>query len=309
MLFNAVWDGFFYCCRVLTLLFIKYQGTDCALMTLPEQTNKHPTKLSNVTADCFYSAFLEQYQTEFGFTLSDRHVIIDDIRIRAIGKSIQVEPASFYKELAVLDRKPIASTNIKPDLVKSVYFEGGRVSTPVYRLMELSPGIVVSGPAIIAGKNETIVVAPGADATISSEHVIIEILENLKKKVSIVKDPIMLSVFGHRFMSIAEQMGRALQKTAISTNIKERLDFSCALFSADGGLVANAPHIPVHLGSMQEAVRYQIRTLGDQLKDGDVILSNSPVAGGSHLPDMTLIQPVFEQGKIVFFVANRGHWR
>ncbi|KAI5478517.1 5-oxoprolinase [Pseudohyphozyma bogoriensis] len=120
-------------------------------------------------------------------------------------------------------------------------------------------------------------------------------------------DPILLSLFANRFMSIAEAMGRSLQQTAISTNIKERLDFSCAIFAPNGDLIANAPHLPVHLGSMSFAVRYQINLLGEDLHEGDVILSNHPVAGGSHLPDITCITPVFKDGKIVFFTASRGH--
>jgi len=127
-----------------------------------------------------------------------------------------------------------------------------------------------------------------------------------------VVDPVRLSLFAHRFMGIAEQMGRTLQRTAVSVNIKERLDFSCALFGADGGLVANAPHLPVHLGAMQEAVRFQLafaaRLGGEPLREGDVLLSNHPqLAGGSHLPDMTVITPVFHAGELVFFVASRGH--
>jgi 5-oxoprolinase (ATP-hydrolysing) len=102
-------------------------------------------------------------------------------------------------------------------------------------------------------------------------------------------------------------MGITLQRTAVSTNIKERLDFSCALFDPEGNLVANAPHLPVHLGSMQEAVRYQVKLLGDSWKDGEVILTNHPMAGGTHLPDMTIISPVFEGGKPIFYVASRGH--
>jgi len=102
-------------------------------------------------------------------------------------------------------------------------------------------------------------------------------------------------------------MGITLQKTAASTNIKERLDFSCALFDPDGNLVANAPHVPVHLGSMQDAVRYQVKELGDSWKEGEVILANHPLAGGTHLPDMTIITPVFDAGKPVFYVASRGH--
>lgn len=135
-------------------------------------------------------------------------------------------------------------------------------------------------------------------------------------------DPILLSLFAARFMSVAEAMGRSLQHTSISTNIKERLDFSCALFSPDGSLVANAPHLPVHLGSMSFAVRYQIARLsGDTpreaddeeedrgINQGDVILANHPSAGGSHLPDITCITPVFDESgkKIIFFTASRGH--
>ena len=128
-------------------------------------------------------------------------------------------------------------------------------------------------------------------------------------------DPILLSLFANRFISVAEAMGRSLQQTSISTNIKERLDFSCALFSPDGSLVANAPHLPVHLGSMSFAVRYQIEHLskrkgGEGIKRGDVILANHPAAGGSHLPDMTCITPVFAEGnedEIIFFTASRGH--
>lgn len=122
-------------------------------------------------------------------------------------------------------------------------------------------------------------------------------------------DPILLSLFGHRFISIAESMGRTLEQTSISVNVRVRLDFSCALFSPDGQLVANAPHLPVHLGSMSFAVRYQINHLGlDGIKKGDVILANHPTAGGSHLPDMTVITPVFDKsGQIIFFTASRAH--
>jgi len=123
-------------------------------------------------------------------------------------------------------------------------------------------------------------------------------------------DPIILTLFANRFMSVAEAMGRSLQKTAISTNIKERLDFSCALFAPDGDLVANAPFIPIHLGAMSFAVKHQMNLLGDDLKEGDVIMTNSPLAGGSHLPDITIITPVFSQStpkKIIFFTASRGH--
>ncbi|KAA1102391.1 hypothetical protein PGTUg99_032607 [Puccinia graminis f. sp. tritici] len=116
-------------------------------------------------------------------------------------------------------------------------------------------------------------------------------------------DPILLSLFANRFMSVAEAMGRSLQQTSISTNIKERLDYSCAIFAPNGDLVANAPHLPVHLGSMSFAVRYQIQHLQGQIFPGDVIMANHPQAGGSHLPDITLITPVFNEQNLVFFTG------
>ena len=135
-----------------------------------------------------------------------------------------------------------------------------------------------------------------------------------EKKVTTKEvDPIMLSIFAHRFMAIAEQMGRALQKTSVSTNVKERLDYSCALFDSDGGLVANAPHLPVHLGSMSTCVKKQAEIWRGKLKKGDVLVSNHPMFGGTHLPDITVITPSFakvgEKGEeqIVFYVASRAH--
>ncbi|KAJ2912070.1 hypothetical protein MD484_g8350, partial [Candolleomyces efflorescens] len=132
---------------------------------------------------------------------------------------------------------------------------------------------------------------------------------NLAEKLKKGPDPILLTLFANRFMSVAEAMGRSLQQTAISTNIKERLDFSCALFAPDGDLVANAPFIPIHLGSMSFAVKYQMKVHGKTLKEGDVLMTNSPHAGGSHLPDITIITPVFDTDskEIIFFTASRGH--
>ena len=120
-------------------------------------------------------------------------------------------------------------------------------------------------------------------------------------------DPILLTLFANRFMSVAEAMGRTLRQTAISTNIKERLDFSCSIFTAQGDLVANAPHVPAMLGSMAFAVKYQLALWKGKLAPGDVLLSNHPVAGGVHLPDMTVITPVFDDGELIFCLASRGH--
>lgn len=190
------------------------------------------------------------------------------------------------------------------------FFDDSYHSTNLFNLESLLAGHVIPGPAIIIDKNSTIVIEPFCEATVTkSGDVKIKIGSGIVRKVGKELDAIQLSIFSHRFMSTAEQMGRVLQRTSISTNIKERLDFSCAMFGPDGGLVANAPHIPVHLGAMQETVQYQMNSLGDAITEGDVILSNHPMAGGSHLPDLTVITPVFWPGeqKPVFFVANRGH--
>ncbi|TDZ15525.1 Uncharacterized protein Cob_v011656 [Colletotrichum orbiculare MAFF 240422] len=180
-------------------------------------------------------------------------------------------------------------------------------------MQNLSECTKVQGPAVIFDETQTVILDHDSHAVVLEEHLVIDIAGRDEKALSTQEvDPIKLSVFGHRPMSIAEQMGRTLQKTSISTNIKERLGYSCAIFSASGGLVANAPHIPGHLDSMSTAIRYQAEKYGrDGLEPGDVILSNHPCAGGTHLPDLTVITPVFDDDddpkRILFFVANRGH--
>lgn len=282
-------------------LNLRYDGTDCALMTLQPAPGSWE----------FEKAFQELYTQEFGFLLNGRDIIVDDIRVRGIGKTIQNKDLTPDNDIAELK----ASNKIKQvseDVVDkhvSVYFEetGRDNHVPVYRLGNLTPGSEVAGPAVIIDVTATVIVEPSCTALITPGHITITVGRGEKKVVTTEMEPIQLSIFSHRFMSIAEQMGRTLQKTAISTNIKERLDFSCALFGADGGLVANAPHIPVHLGSLSHAVVYQLNYYKGKLVEGDVIMTNHPQAGGSHLPDITIITPVFDNGKIVFFVASRGH--
>lgn len=191
-----------------------------------------------------------------------------------------------------------------------IFSKEGPTKTPVYAFEDFRLGHAVQGPALLTAATSTILVEPGCTAKLTDVGDLeIIIGAGRPRKISTELDVVHLSVFQHRFMTIAEQMGRALQRTSISTNIKERLDFSCALFSPDGGLVANAPHIPVHLGAMQEAVRYQIKATHMDLKNGDVLVSNHPAAGGSHLPDITVITPVFRDGHKdpLFWVASRGH--
>ncbi|KAF9346736.1 hypothetical protein BGX34_003643, partial [Mortierella sp. NVP85] len=278
-------------------LNLRYHGTDCALMTLK------PSDAENWN---FEEAFVDNYKYEFGFHLPDRSIIVDDIRIRGIGKSAQSTPVSVQEEVKTLNPVPVDPS--KAVGLTSIYFEDGRNDqTPIYLLEKLPVGSKVSGPAIIMDANSAILIQPFSTGLVTSSTVVITIGDGQKSRITTEMDPIMLAVFGNRFMSIAEQMGRTLQKTAISTNIKERLDFSCALFGPDGGLVANAPHIPVHLGSLSHAVQYQMAYYKGDISEGDVIMTNHPAAGGSHLPDITIITPVFNNGEIVFFVASRGH--
>ncbi|XP_017773612.1 PREDICTED: 5-oxoprolinase [Nicrophorus vespilloides] len=275
-------------------LHMRYDGTDCALMCSPQSSTNNATQHGD-----FMATFVERYQTEFGFKI-DCDVVVDDIMVKVIGKT------SICEEVELPE-----SENTPPvhEKTTKVYFEGGYKETKVFLLSKLMRNNKIEGPAIIMDNLSTILVEPACTATITKYGDIkIMIGTGKMKEISEELDSIQLSIFSHRFMSIAEQMGRILQRTAKSTNIKERLDFSCALFGPDGGLVSNAPHIPVHLGSMQEAVQYQLKTRTD-IKEGDVILSNHPAAGGSHLPDFTVITPVFHEStkNPIFFVASRGH--
>jgi 5-oxoprolinase (ATP-hydrolysing) len=232
-------------------LNLRYEGTDTSIMV------ERP-------ADGDYAEmFRLSHQREFGFWLTKRRVLVDNIRVRSVGKSKTINAIQIPKAQGGELPSPMTS--------KEVYFvtdgnQTRKLSTPVFDLEALKGGMTLAGPAIILNQTSTILVEPGCQAEIDSYgSVIIEAKDghgrqdeylSFKTPEEVPFGPIELSIFGHRFMSIAEQMGITLQRTAVSTNIKERLDFSCALFDPEGNLVANAPHLPVHLGSMQEAVRY-----------------------------------------------------
>ncbi|RMY94801.1 hypothetical protein D0864_05446 [Hortaea werneckii] len=276
---------------------LRYQGTDNLLMILEPSHGD------------FAKEFISQHRREFSFDFPERDILCEDVRVRGIGHSLNVPPETPQQEILSLK---LSDEIMLPDDETMAYFaDGGEWKTPVYFLRNLKPGQVVKGPSILLDSTQTLVVEPGARATILSKHVVLDVPRTGKKGDANPDaiDPIRLSIFGHRFMSIAEQMGRTFQKTSVSTNIKERLDFSCALFSPEGRLVANAPHVPVHLGSMEYAVRFQRDQYASQLKPGDVICSNHPLAGGTHLPDITIITPIWnaEQTEIIFYVASRGH--
>ena len=309
-------------------LNMRYRGTESALMIV--RPNKEEAK-SNFDGDnwAFGKAFVRQHEQEFGFTIPDRDIIVDDVRARGIGKSF--EGLDKTVDMQLKEMKPKDLGHSKQYGTAEVYFEGGRQETPIYKLEDLDIGDRVKGPAVLADATQTIVVTPGASALLIETHVVINIGEGdgQDKKINAQEvDPIMLSIFAHRFMAIAEQMGRALQKTSVSTNVKERLDYSCALFDSTGGLVANgkslvppllkekssndclAPHLPVHLGSMSTCVSTQAQIWKDKLAPGDVLVSNHPLFGGTHLPDITVITPAFAPNsgtEIIFYVAARAH--
>lgn len=282
-------------------LNLRYKGTETFIMV------REPVFEEK---ESYLASFVEKHKQEFGFTL-ERDVLVGDIRVRGVGKFHSVAgttPESDYEKYGS-EFSPAPESSSQG--TKKVYFENqGWANAKVYLIGNLARGQSVKGPAMIIDQTQTIVVDLNATANILTNHVVIDLRSQKKAQIDSKNiDPIQLSVFGHRFMSIAEQMGQTLQKTSISTNIKERLDFSCAIFAPDGGLVANAPHIPVHLGSMSSAVEYQRNMWEGKLKDGDVLMANHPAYGGSHLPDITVITPVFEPGtrKIIFWAASRGH--
>ncbi|CAF0710424.1 unnamed protein product [Brachionus calyciflorus] len=286
-------------------LNLRYTGTDTGIMCSADIYRASPRDLKHTD---FLSSFLNRYKTEYGFVLN-RDIYIDDIRVRGIGKT-----KFNNEELISLDTR--INGQLEPVDIKRVYFDNhGFLQTKLFNIEDILVGDKIHGPAIIIDKNSTILLEPDSLGYVNKKgDIIIDVLLETATLHSYPTptglDITQLSIFSHRFMSIAEQMGRILQRTSVSTNIKERLDYSCAMFDSNGGLVANAPHIPVHLGAMQEAVRYQIKMSTDSpIKNGDVILTNHPACGGSHLPDLTVITPVFYENsdKPVFYVANRGH--
>ncbi|KAH8704894.1 putative 5-oxoprolinase [Talaromyces proteolyticus] len=278
-------------------LFMRYEGSETAMM-IPV-TEGVDTK----------QAFIDAHHQQFSFTPVNRKIFVDNIRVRAVGKNFfETSSLPFSSETV-----PKVSANVsalKPHSTGPVYFKSlGWVDAPVHLLSSLPLGQTIAGPALIVDNTQTIIINPKCSATATKDLLVLDIGSEKKSVSATDLDPVQLSVFRHRFYGIAEQMGRVLQNVSVSANIKERLDFSCAIFSPDGSLVANAPHVPAMIGSMGFAVKSQIQKWNGKLKDGDALLSNSPAYGGVHLPDLTVITPVFDaEGKeIIFWTASRGH--
>ncbi len=273
-------------------LHLKYQGTDTALEIdagpIPEMR----------------AAFAELHRQRFGFVMDDRPLVVQAIAIEAIGTTAEVEepeaPAAG------------AASTPAPFEVARAWFEDRWQDAPLYRRDDLAPGNTVSGPAILVEANATTVVEASWRADVTSRrHLLLTRAtpRPARQAIGTHVDPVMLEIFNNRFMSIATQMGAVLANTSQSVNIKERLDFSCALFDRDGGLVANAPHLPVHLGSMGDSIDTVRRERAGRMRPGDVYVLNAPYNGGTHLPDITVITPVFaaEGSEVLFFVGCRGH--
>ncbi|MFI7011456.1 hydantoinase B/oxoprolinase family protein [Streptomyces sp. NPDC050145] len=267
---------------------LRYDGTDTALTVDLDEP------------EAMTAAFEDRHRATYSFTL-ERPVIVEALSVEATGVT---EPP----DLSDLAEAP-AREDAEPADV-ALHTGGARRDVPLYRRAELTPGLRVTGPAIVTEANATTVVDEGWSAALDDEgHLVMErVAAPAPPQAHTAADPVLLEVFNNLFMSIAEQMGARLESTAQSVNIKERLDFSCALFDPEGNLVANAPHIPVHLGSMGTSVKEVVRRR-PSMRPGDAYAVNDPYHGGTHLPDVTVITPVFGASgeEILFYVASRGH--
>ncbi|MFF4546507.1 hydantoinase B/oxoprolinase family protein [Streptomyces sp. NPDC001435] len=274
--------------RVTRRAQLRYDGTDTTLTV--ELTEP----------DTMTHAFEERHRATYSFTL-DRPIVVEALSVEATGIT---EPPDL-SALATYEGRTAPSETVR------LHTGGAWRDVPLHRREDLPPGETVTGPAIITEAGATTVVDDGWRAVTTDDgHLVMERAAITQSSDLDTKaDPVLLEVFNNLFMSIAEQMGARLESTAQSVNIKERLDFSCALFDPDGNLVANAPHIPVHLGSMGTSVKEVIRRRGDSMRPGDTYAVNDPYHGGTHLPDVTVITPVFdtEGDRILFHVASRGH--
>jgi 5-oxoprolinase (ATP-hydrolysing) len=277
---------------IVRKVHMRYEGTDTSL-----QVELGPGRVMQ-------AAFEAAHMSRFGFISPDRDLVADAASVEAIGTGATspIDEATLRpKEAAPAPRETI-----------QVFTSDAWRDAALYDRGDIGPGHSIDGPAVIIEPTSTIVIERGWRGTMNEAgHLLLTryIERDAGEAVGTDVDPVMLEVFNNLFMSIAEHMGATLQNTAYSVNIKERLDFSCALFNAHGDLVANAPHIPVHLGSMSDSVRTVIEANGASMRPGNVYVLNAPYNGGTHLPDITVVTPAFDESgdKILFYVASRGH--
>ncbi|PBB95490.1 hydantoinase B/oxoprolinase family protein [Mesorhizobium sp. WSM3862] len=275
------------------VLQIRYDGTDTAL----------PVNFEHGSIFRARSDFEAAHKAQFGFVYEDKPMIVEAVGVEGsdVGTAGRDESESGLED-------QVAS----PWQSRQFFADGAWRDAGIFRREDLKPGHKVAGPALVIEPNQTIVVEVGWQAEITARnHVLLRRTEKKARQAALgtEADPVMLEVFNNLFMSIAEQMGVTLQNTAYSVNIKERLDFSCAVFDRHGALVANAPHMPVHLGSMDRSVETVIRLNSGDIHPGDVFALNAPYNGGTHLPDITVVTPVFDDARkeILFWAASRGH--
>ena len=279
--------------QVMRRAHVRYAGTDSALVV----------GFGDGSVAALAAGFEAAYSRRFAFLMEGRALIVEAVSVEAVAAGDA--PVETRHATLVDAPAPVA------DRVQM--YSGGRWRDAALVVREHArPGHRIDGPAIIAERNATTVVEPGWQARVTDlDHLVLRRVAPRERRTAIGTrvDPVMLEVFNNLFMNIAEQMGLQLQNTAYSVNIKERLDFSCALFDADGNLIANAPHMPVHLGSMSESIKTVIARNAGAMQAGDVFALNDPYHGGTHLPDITVVTPVFDDAdeKILFYVASRGH--
>lgn len=282
-----------------TWLHLRYDGTDNALPIVLDEP------------DIMRRDFEQQHRQRYGFISPEKKIFVAAIEVEAAGGGARIEgsDASTIESLGETGELPATDARVK--FFSSRAWQEG----PVYTRAQLFKGASVTGPALIIEPHQTVVIEPGwrLDVTQDDNLVMHRIEPRQREVLGKEADPVLLEVFNNLFMSIAEQMGEALRNTAQSVNIKERLDFSCAVFDAEGQLVANAPHMPVHLGSMDKSVETIARLRAGTMKPGDTFMLNAPYNGGTHLPDITVVTPVFDtvsggtDPEILFYVASRGH--
>ena len=273
-------------------LHLRYAGTEASLIV-------DLASVAQATAE-----FTRAHRARFGFATPERGIVVEAVAVEASAAGTPVMEATIA-----------AREHGAPEPVDTVamWSGGAEHATPVYERTALCAGDRIAGPALIREANATTVVEPGWRAEVTPlDHMLLRRAVAREARIAVGTDradPVLLELFNNVFMNVAEQTGAVLQNTSMSVNIKERLDFSCAIFDAGGGLVANAPHIPVHLGAMGESVRTVLRHRGTTLRPGDVVVLNNPYNGGTHLPDVTVITPVFDETgrEIRFFVGSRGH--
>ncbi len=281
---------------------VRYEGSDAALVVpcAPLAGDAPEVVLASIQ-----TAFEAAYRQRFSFLMQGKALVVEAVSVEAVvAGDAPTEPRQPLQAA-----RDLLACGVVRETVP-MYSGGQWVDAALLLREDLRPGDVVMGPAIIAEQNATTVIEPGWQASVTElDH--LSLLRHVPRSVKFAAgtrvDPVLLEVFNNLFMNIAEQMGLQLQNTAYSVNIKERLDFSCALFDAAGNLIANAPHMPVHLGSMGESIKTVIRENAGTMNPGDVYVLNDPYHGGTHLPDITVITPVYLDDKPTFYVGSRGH--